>query len=337
MTRIRAIALLSGGLDSILAAKLVLDQGVEVTGLHILTPFSKFTMENAGSSPAAKVAKEIGIELTVIEVGEEYLEIVKHPKFGYGRGANPCIDCHAYFIKKAFEVLQERSAHFVITGEVIGQRPMSQRKQAIGQIDRETGIKGLILRPLSAQLLPETIPEQKKWVDREKLLAIAGRSRKQQFELAERLGIKGFSAPAGGCLLTMEEFGKKVKDLLAHQPDFGLDDAHLLKISRHFRLSPLAKAVVGKNDPENKKIIALARSGDILVYTDNVPGPAALVRGQASEDELSKAAGIVAYYVHKSPGDDVPLILERIGDNGKREKFSARPLERSVIESLRIK
>jgi len=154
MSQIRTIALMSGGLDSVLAAKIIADQGIEVIGVHMLTPFSPFTIENVENSPAAKSAKEIGIEFMAVVLAEDYLEIVKHPKHGYGRAANPCIDCHAYFIKKAAEVMRERKASFIITGEVVGQRPMSQQGQTLHMIDKEVGLKGIILRPLSAKVMP---------------------------------------------------------------------------------------------------------------------------------------------------------------------------------------
>jgi len=336
MTPIKAIALLSGGLDGMLAAKIVLDQGVKVVGVHFLTPFSPFTLSEAEHSHAARAAREIGIEFAPVMLAEDYLLMLKRPKFGYGRAANPCIDCHAFFIKKAGGMLKDFGASFIVTGEVLGQRPMSQRGQAMNQIDKETGLQGLILRPLSARLMNPTIPEEKKWVDREKLLAISGRSRKEQFLLAERYGLKEFSAPAGGCLLTMEDFGRKFKDLLLYQPDFGLEDVKLMKLSRNFRLSPKAKLVAGKNDGDNKKILSLALPGDIIIYTDNIPGPAGLIRGEAGQEDIEKAMGIIAYYVHKCPTPDVPLIVEWAGESGKRQPATARAIERKVLEELRI-
>jgi len=333
----KAIALISGGLDSILAAKIIADQGVKVIGLHFLTPFSPFTLENVEHSPAAKVASETGIDFLPVELGEEYLEIVKHPKFGFGRAANPCIDCHAFFIKRAGRMLKDLAAQFIITGEVVGQRPMSQRSQALNQIDKETGLKGMVVRPLSAKLLAESVPEQRRWIAREKLFAISGRSRKEQFRLAEQFGLKSFSAPAGGCLLTMKDFGQKVKDLLNYQPDFNLEDVKLIRLSRNFRLSPTAKLVVGKNDAENKKIISLGIEGDLLILTDNVPGPAGLVRGKFTNQELQKACAVIAYYVHKCSWPEVPLTLEGIGDRARKEKFSVCAMEREQLEAMRIK
>jgi len=337
MTQTRAIALISGGLDSILAARIIADQGLKVIGLHFLTPFSAFTLANIEHSPAAQTAAEAEIDFLPVALGEEYLEIVKNPKFGFGRAANPCIDCHAFFIKQAAKLLKQLEAQFIVTGEVLGQRPMSQHGQALNQIDKESGMKGLVLRPLSAKLLAETIPEQRGWVAREKLLALSGRSRKEQFRLAEQFGLKSFSTPAGGCLLTMQDFAQKVKDLLQYQPDFNLEDVKLIRLGRNFRLSPSAKLVVGKNDAENKKIISLALPGDILILTDNVPGPAGLVRGKATNDDLAKACAIVAHYVHKCPLPEVPLTLQKIGDKEFKKKFSAPRMAREQLEAMRIK
>jgi tRNA-uridine 2-sulfurtransferase len=193
------------------------------------------------------------------------------------------------------------------------------------------------LRPLSAKNMAPTIPEEKGWVERDQLMDISGRSRKAQFDLAEKFALKEFSAPAGGCLLTMEGFANKVKDLLEHQPDFDKSDVQLLKVGRHFRLSKTAKLLVGKNDFENKKLIRIAQPEQVLIYTDNIPGPAGLMVGKFGEEEIKLGEGIVAYYVHKSPTPEVPLILERVNDNRIKEPASARAMERHQMEELRIK
>ena len=337
MTRVRAIALISGGLDSTLAARLVTDQGVEVIGAHFVIPFYNYTMADIEMTSAFRSAKEIGIELVVRELSEEFIAALKDPKFGYGKNMNPCVDCKILMVRKAAEMMAERDAQFIITGEVVGQRPMSQRKDIMNVMDKKTGMKGLVLRPLSAKNMAPTVPEEKGWVEREKLMDISGRSRKAQFELAEKFGLKEFSAPAGGCLLTMEGFAKKVEDLLEHQPDFDKNDVMLLKVGRHFRLSKTAKLLVGKNDFENKKLIRIAQPEQLLIYTDNIPGPAGLLVGEFGETEIKLAEGIVAYYVHKSLTPEVPLILERINDNRIKEPASAMAMERHQLEELRIK
>jgi tRNA U34 2-thiouridine synthase MnmA/TrmU len=337
MSKLRAVALISGGLDSALAAKLVSGLGVEVIGAHFLIPFYNYELKDMEQTAAFRSAREIGIELVVRELSEEFIAAVKAPKFGYGKNLNPCVDCKILMVVKAAELMKERDAQFIVTGEVVGQRPMSQRKDIMNVMDKKTGMKGLVLRPLSAKNLAPTVPEEKGWVDREKLLAISGRSRKTQFELADKFGLKEFSAPAGGCLLTMEGFAKKVEDLLERQPDFDANDVRLLKIGRHFRLSPSAKLLVGRNDFDNKKLINVARAGQMLICTDNVPGPAGLLVGKFGEAEIRLAAGIVAYYVHKSPTPEVPLLMERIDAKEKKESVSARPLERRQLEEFRIK
>jgi len=335
MTQPRAIALLSGGLDSVLSARLILDQGISVIGLHLVSPFAKYTMENVESSMPAKVARELGIEFIAREMGDEYFDLLKKPRFGFGRAMNPCIDCRILELRRGLEVMKERDAQFIITGEVVGQRPMSQHKQTIEMIEKQAFAIGLVLRPLSAKALKPTIAEEKLWVDREKLFGITGRSRKIQFELAEKFGIKEYLTPAGGCLLTDREFGKKVKDLLLHQPDFDRNDLRLLILVRHFRLSPEAKLVAGKNDEENKKIIGLARPPDLLIRTDNVPGPAGLLRGKFGPDQIRTALAIIAYYVHKSLSAEVPFELEFLAE-GRTEKMSAHPIGRPRLEELRI-
>jgi len=337
MEKIRALALVSGGLDSALAVKLVQEQGIEVVGIFFLDPFSKYERESVPNSPAGKIARQLGIELVIVEQGEEFLEMVKNPRYGYGRSANPCIDCRILRLKRAGEMLKELSAKFIITGEVVGQRPMSQRREIIKLIDKETGLGKIILRPLSARILNPTLAEEKGWVDREKLLGLIGRSRKLQFHLAEKYGLKDFSSPAGGCLLTEEGFGRKVFDLIHHQPDFALDDVRLLRLGRHFRLSPQAKLVVGKNDRENKKIISLALPGDVLIHTDGVPGPTGLVRGKFTEQDLKLAQEILAYYVHKSPTPQVPMILVEKTEQGEKTRSSlADKIDRQILEEKRI-
>jgi len=335
MSPIRAIALISGGLDSALSAKLVQSQGIGVLGVHFITPFSKYGLEDFEDSPAYKSALELGIEIEAIALGEEFLEIVKKPKFGYGKAMNPCIDCRILELKKAGEILKEKKAQFIITGEVVGQRPMSQRREVIKLIDKESGLSGMVLRPLSAKVLSLSIAEERGWVERDNLHSIAGRSRKAQFELAKQFGLQEFSTPAGGCLLTEEGFGKKARDLLDHQPDFGLNDVSLLNLGRHFRISPKAKLVVGKNDKDNKRIISLAKERDLLIHTDNLPGPTGLLRGEFGSQEMNLAGRIMAFYVHKADSAEVPLIFIKVEDK-KREKTKALAINRENLEELRI-
>jgi tRNA-specific 2-thiouridylase len=292
----KAIALLSGGLDSTLAARVLLDQGIELEAVNFLTVFCNCTHRGETCLASQKAVQTLGIPLKVFNVSDEYLEVVKHPRHGYGSNMNPCIDCRIFMMKKTKQYMREAGASFVVTGEVLGQRPMSQRKDAMRLIDKESGLEGLILRPLCAKFLPVTIPERERWVDREKLLGIQGRSRKPQMKMADDLGIRDYPCPAGGCLLTDPGFAKRMKDLIEYDPGFGLNDVHLLKVGRHFRLSPGLKLVVGRNEEENQKIQTFSRKEDVLFEISHCPGPLSLLRGEAGSEDLEDSAGITVRY-----------------------------------------
>jgi tRNA U34 2-thiouridine synthase MnmA/TrmU len=238
----------------------------------------------------------LGIPLKVFNVSEEYLKVIKHPKHGYGSHMNPCIDCRIFMLKKAKDHMQATGASFIVTGEVLGQRPMSQRRDAMRLIEKEAELQGYIVRPLSAKFLAVTIPEKEGWINREKLLGIQGRSRKPQMELANHYGIHDYPCPAGGCLLTDPGFARRMKDLLDHKPNFSLNDVHLLKFGRHFRISPHLKLVVGRNEEDNIKIQTFAQEGDILFKTLHYPGPLSLLRGTPNETEIMKVASITVRY-----------------------------------------
>jgi tRNA U34 2-thiouridine synthase MnmA/TrmU len=292
----KAIALLSGGLDSTLAAKLIMDQGVELEALNFLTVFCTCTNRGETCLASQKAVNGLGIPLKVFNVSEEYLNVVKHPKHGYGSNMNPCIDCRIFMLKKAKVYMEEAGASFIVTGEVLGQRPMSQRRDAMRLIEKEAELEGYIVRPLSAKFLPLTIPEKENWINRETLLGIQGRSRKPQIQLADHYGIRDYPCPAGGCLLTDPQFAKRMKDLTLYQPNFSLNDVHLLKIGRHFRLSPHLKLVVGRNEEDNRKIQTFSQEEDFLLKTLHYPGPLSLLRGEANGTEIEKAASITIRY-----------------------------------------
>jgi len=331
----KAIALLSGGLDSTLAAKVVMEQGVELEALNFLTVFCTCTNRGETCLASQKAVENLGIPLRVFNVSEDYLNVVKLPKHGYGRNMNPCIDCRIFMLKKTKAYMEEMGASFIVTGEVLGQRPMSQRKDAMRLIEKEAGLEGIILRPLSAKVLPTTLPEREGWVDRGKLLNISGRSRKPQIELAKYFGIRDYPCPAGGCLLTDPGFAKRMKDLMLHNPDFSLNDVHLLKMGRHFRLSHLVKLIVGRNEEENQKIQTFAQSKDILLKVSSFPGPLSLLRGEYVQGDIEKAAAITTYYSKAKGLGRVEVTYNGV-DGDQPQSLSILPVSRVEIERVMI-
>jgi len=296
MRQNKALILLSGGLDSILAAKILKDQGIKVVAL---TFKSYFFNEVA----AKKAAKNLKIPLKIVDFSQEHLKMVKNPKHGYGKSMNPCIDCHVLMLKKAKEIMRKDKFDFVATGEVLGERPMSQSLKALKIVETQSSLKGYLLRPLSAKLLKETIPEQKGLVGRKKLFDISGRSRKRQIALAKKWKIHYYPTPAGGCLLTDLEFGKKLRELFKKYPKRGGNDVELLKFGRHF-WQGMVKIVVGRNEEENEKIEKLAQKGDILIEMKNYPGPLTLIRSYSkkkiSQETIKKAKDLTQYYSTKT-------------------------------------
>ena len=288
-----------------LSVKLIVAQGIEVLGLFFETPF--FSSEKARTSAAS-----INLPLKIIDLTEPHLEVVKNPKHGYGENMNPCIDCHALMLRKAGDMLQEEGASFIVTGEVLGQRPMSQNKKALFIVAAQSGYGNLILRPLSAKRLPMTLPEEKGWVRREQLLDIFGRSRKPQMELARTFGITKYPSPAGGCLLTDQVFSKRLKDLFSSSSSPALRDIELLKVGRHFRIGPHTKLVVGRNKQENEALLSLSEDKDLMLTTVTVPGPTALVLGALSPELEHLATVITASYSDAKEGESTQVkLLER--------------------------
>jgi tRNA U34 2-thiouridine synthase MnmA/TrmU len=268
----KALSIFSGGLDSMLASALMRDLGIEVQALFFETPF--FPSQKAGRS-----ARAITLPLKVINITERHLEVVKSPKHGYGENLNPCIDCHTLMLRMAGEMLEEEGAHFIISGEVVGQRPMSQNRKTLSLVASESGFEGHILRPLSAKLLPSTIPEEKGWVKRDELMDFSGRSRKPQMELARRFNITDYPSPAGGCLLTDKIFSRRLKDLFASGSNLEIREIELLKLGRHFRIGSSTKMIVGRNKMENQTIRSLSKETDLLLWPISVPGPTVLILG----------------------------------------------------------
>jgi hypothetical protein len=285
----KAIGLLSGGLDSTIAAKLLLEQGVEVHAVNFVSPFCTCTPKSAGCAAVVTAVRQLGnIPLKRIALGDEYLAMVREPRHGYGRGMNPCIDCRIMKIRKAAEYMREVGASFLFTGEVLGQRPMSQHRRALDLIDKESGIAGLILRPLSAQHLPPTVPETSGWVDRAKLLAISGKSRKPQIALATEKGINDYRCPAGGCLLTDPHFTERLRDYFAHTPQPSSADMPLLKFGRHFRLPDGDMIIVARDAGEGEQLLRHGQAADTLLMPGNFSGPVVLLQGTGCHEAVTR-------------------------------------------------
>lgn len=317
----RAISLISGGLDSAVATKLIMEQGIEVIGLHFSSIFASKRDRQRGHK-ALRTAEELGIRIITKTKGDDYIEIIKNPRYGYGKNMNPCIDCRIYMLNLTRELLPELDASFVVTGEVLGQRPMSQRRNTIELIEKRSGLTGLIVRPLSAKLFPPSIPEHEGILDREKLLDISGRSRHMQYELVETYKLTEFDMPGGGCLLTDPIFSKKLKDLMATDKAYTAQDIELLTIGRHFRLSSSAKFVVARNERENEQLgVMRETSSYTTVDPVDFKGPRGILKSEEpSEEVLLMSARIIARY-----GKDVPRTAKVEVDNGTIRIFSFHP------------
>ncbi len=322
-SRRRAIALFSGGLDSILAAMLVHELGVDVTLLHVQHLWS------GGESARCRIeaaAERMGLPLRVVDATDEHLDVVRHPQHGYGSAINPCVDCHIFMLRIGKRVMEEAGADFVITGEVLGQRPKSQHYRALVDIAEECGLGDRLVRPLSANLLPETLPVREGWLRREDLLSIRGRGREAQVALAAKLGVTEFPQPAGGCLLTEEAYGARVLDAFAQfgRDAVDRDEFTILRIGRHFRLSDRAKLVVGRDQGENVILSRYSEGRTLIEPAEPLMGPVALVEGAPSEDELLLAASIAARYCDTGGMPKVDMVIAR---GGERATASVEPLQ----------
>ena len=289
----KVLVLLSGGLDSILAVKILQKQGIDVTGISFVSYF--FSAESG-----KKAAKQINIEHKIFDFSDDHLAMVKNPLRGYGKAINPCIDCHLLMLKKAKEILEKEKFDLVATGEVLGQRPMSQNRNALDLIEKESGLKGYLLRPLSAKLLEPTILEKNKIIDRDKLLDISGRNRKVQMNLAQEYKIKTYPTPAGGCCLTEIDFAVRFREMIKNWPDFNGNDAKLLKLGRHFWQGENL-IIVGRNKEENEEIDKLKQNKDIRIEPKGFPGPTILIRSKDKilEESLIKVKELMIKYSPK--------------------------------------
>jgi len=332
MKKVKAVVLFSGGLDSILVAKILMEQNIEVYGFNCVLPFYN-PMEDLKTSGIATAAKQIDLPIFFKRCGKEYLNMVKSPAHGYGKEMNPCIDCKIFFIKEAFTYMKEINADFIATGEVVGQRPMSQLKHTMNHIFNETDFDGRLLRPLSAKILKPTKVELDGLVDREKLYGLSGRGRKKQIEMAEHFGISNYQSPAGGCLFTDPMIAKRVRDLFNHSGNFTETDVFLLTIGRHYRLSPLTKIIVGRKHEENLILEKFANHADYYIES-NFNGPDVFIKGNLTKDDFNLIGSILRRH-SKAKLDDTFTIKQKNGLQEKKE-CGNEIAEDNFLDSIRI-
>jgi len=344
MENIKALALFSGGLDSILATRLVMSQGIEVTAIQFVTPFFNYRILEDREAHRKRMEKLYGIHVELFDISSEYLQLLKNPAHGFGKNFNPCIDCKIIMLSKAREMMAERGAKFLITGEVLGQRPMSQRRDTLNVIERDSGTRSFLLRPLSAKLMAETEAEKRGWVDRERLLDFSGRGRSRQIALARKYGITDFPAPAGGCILADPILSRRVShlysdDSLLSPAEITTGDVRLLLIGRQFALPGGGWLVLGRDERDNDRLEELAGEDDALVWMEQRPGPTALLRRAATwyaddkvlAEDLELAARLVVRYGRKIDGKRPPgEVTITMGDSS--EKRTVPPLEDSVFK-----
>ncbi len=341
--RIKAVGMLSGGLDSRLALRVIQQQGIEVIALHFYTGFciaNRNRRVGRVEKPSARHAAleagaDLGVPVEVIDVAQEYMSVVLNPRYGYGTGMNPCVDCRIFMLQQAKAYMEQVGARFVFTGEVLGQRPKSQHRQQLEIIERESGLQGLLLRPLSARLLPPTIAEKKGWVDRDRLLTIAGRGRKEQIALAEEFNIGDYPQPAGGCcLLPDPNFARRLRDFLAHYPDEMVtpEQMALLAVGRHFRLDERLKVIVGRDEGENN-YLTYAGADQWQFTTVDCPGPLALTADPLTPSQVEQVASLVASY---SDGKRQARVRVEVRRDGHVQVVTVAPLAWDVLDEWRI-
>ncbi len=318
----RAIALLSGGLDSALACTLALRLGFQVVGLNLATGFC---VGQGRCDTVLAFATRLAIPLRLVDIGTEFLDVVRAPRHGYGSAMNPCLDCRILMARTAAAVMEQEQASFVITGEVLGQRPMSQHRRALDLVADESGLGERLVRPLSGRLLGPTLPERVGWIRRDQWLDIQGRSRKRQLALAQAWGVTEFVQPSGGCcLLLTRPYAARLRDALAAQAGKALteEDFALLRFGRHFRVSPAVKVIVGRNEAENAVLAGLAPGRWAISFPD-VPGPHALIEGAPTPGDVELAARLAARYSDAPPGTPVAV---RVCHGDKVEELQVIPL-----------
>ena len=301
MTKTTALALFSGGLDSIVSCRVMMEQGICVKAVKFVTPFFGYELLAREQEHIAEIREKYGIDLRLRDISDQYIKMLRNPPHGYGKNFNPCIDCKILIFTEARKMMPELNASLLISGEVIGQRPMSQRKDTLRLIERDSGCRGFLLRPLCAKSQPPTKAEEEGLVDRDKLHDLYGRGRQGQIELATKYGIKDFPAPAGGCVLTDPIKGKQIARYYDEEEEINIQDLQLLLVGRQFRLPDGGWLALGRNADENPKVAAVAKPDDIILQMDDRPGPTALLRRGTTFEDKKIAAGIVIRYARKTP------------------------------------
>ncbi len=332
------LVLFSGGLDSILACKVLEEQGIRPIALRFITPFFGLNLydEDKAGAEAEKAMEKYGIEMQVIDISLEYLAMVPNPPHGYGRHLNPCIDCKILMVKKAISMLDHFNASFVATGEVLGQRPMSQRRDTLRIIERDSSAHGLLLRPLSARFLPETIPERQGIINRELLPSISGRSRKAQIALAKQYKIKDYPAPAGGCVLADKIIANRFRKIFTQWPDFTAEDCILAQVGRHFLLQDMSWLTVGRNQDENARLQHITLDSDIQIRLVDNPGPYSVIRYLKTRDALEQAVQLIARYCRHGRGQAMKF-LATCSETGLKTSISTEhPLTDWQIDAMRF-
>jgi tRNA U34 2-thiouridine synthase MnmA/TrmU len=329
----KVVALLSGGLDSQLAVRMMQEQGFDVSAVAIKTPFCDFDCGRGCGFEIRERADDLNVNLKTVYLGDEYIEMLKHPKHGIGAGFNPCIDCRTMMFDAAKKHMEEIGAEFIISGEVLGQRPMSQHLDALRLIEKDANLIGKIVRPLSAGLLPETDPERNGLIKRENLGMIKGRTRRNQLQMAKEYGIENPPNAGGGCLLTEPQFGIKAKDLFAHVETPTINEIDLLKIGRHFRLDEETKFVVGRDNDENQMIKALALPGDILLEAKDYVGPVSILRGKNAKSHVEFASAVTLRY-SDAPKTESSIVL--VKNENLIEEISAKCAEEQSYIKFRM-
>jgi tRNA-specific 2-thiouridylase len=326
-----ALALFSGGLDSTLACRLVAKQGIKVVAVKFVTPFFGYELLQKQNEYAQKIKKTSDIDVILKDITLPYLELLKKPAHGFGKNFNPCIDCKILLLTESRKMMPEIGASFLVTGEVIGQRPMSQRRDTLRIIERDSGCEGILVRPLCAKNLEPTQAEIDGLIDREQLLDFSGRNRTPQIKLAEQLGITDYPSPAGGCTLTDPILSLRIQEYYQQNKKIVPEDILLLLMGRQFNLPTGGWLVVGRTEPENEKILGVLQPGDWLLETRDIPGPSAILRYSSSPDELKIAASIVVRYSKKSAVRQGSALILADQDGAKHE-IDARPLDDAVFQ-----